>query len=108
MQSLAVGPQGRLHLTFQFHYAESGQIADCKGRAAVHLWLGDGGDSWISEGWRCDDLPLTVETLRPICRRSEGGVHIGNHVVDDQGQVWFYSAFPGSIGGILCHRTSEG
>jgi len=108
MQSLTVGPGDSLHLVFQFHYAESGHAADCQGRAAVYLWSDDGGDTWVNEGQRCDDLPLTVETMRPICHCPQGGVRIGNHVVDEQGQVWLYSAFPGSTGGMLWCRTSGG
>jgi hypothetical protein len=91
MQSITVGPDGTtLHLTFQFYYAQTGRAIDCKGRAAVYLCSGDGGTTWFNEGAQCDSLPLTIETVRPICHHPEGGirpgdgVRIGNHVVDAQ------------------------
>ena len=68
MQSLTTGPDGTLHLIFQFHFAESGHAADCRGRAAVHVYSEDGGDTWYNEGVRFED-PLTMETMRR-CKRS--------------------------------------
>jgi hypothetical protein len=108
MQSLTVGPTGVLHLTFQFYYAESGRAADCQGRMAVYLCSDDGGDTWYNEGMRCDTLPLTVETARPIYRRPDGGVRIGNHLVGAQNCPWLYSAMPDVVGGVLWHRTDAG
>jgi hypothetical protein len=108
MQSLTVGPTGALHLTFQFYYADSGRAIDCQGRMAVYLCSDDGGDTWYNEGTRCDDLPLTVESAVPICRRPGGGIRIGNHVVDAQDRPWLYSAMPGVVGGLLWHRADAG
>jgi hypothetical protein len=109
MQSISVGPDGTtLHPTFQFHYAETGRAIDCKGYAAVYLRSDDGGDTWFNEGTRLGSLPLTVETMNPICRHPEGEVRIGNHVVDEQDRPWLYSALPGSAGGVLWHRADDG
>lgn len=108
MQSLTVGPTDALHPTFPYHYAESGRAIDCRGRLAVYLRSDDGGDTWYNEGKRCDALPLTVETARPICRCPDGGLRIGNHVVDAQDRPWLYSAMPGTVGGVLWHRTEAG
>jgi len=108
VQSLTVGPIGSLHLTFQFHYAESGRAPDCKGRAAVHLQSDDGGDTWFSNGSPCHSLPLTVQTMAPICHHPEGGVRIGNHVVDAEDQPWLFGSIPGAPGGVLWHRMDEG
>jgi hypothetical protein len=108
MQSLTVGPSGTLHLTFQFYYAESGQAIDCQGRMAVYVRSDDGGDTWYNEGRRCDDLPLTIASARPICHHPEGGVRIGNHVIDAQDRLWLYAALPGTLGGALWQRTDDG
>ncbi len=108
MQSLSIGPDGSVHLLFQFHYAESGQAIDCKGRAIVHLQSDDGGASWFNEGQRCDDLPLTIASMRPICHYPEGAVRVGNHVVDAENQPWFYASTPSKSGGGLWHRTADG
>ncbi len=108
MQSIAVGPGGTLHLTFQYHYADSGRAEDCEGRMAGYLRSEDGGGTWFNEGRRCDDLPLTVDSLRPICRYPDGGVRIGNHVVDGSDQPWLFSSLPDTPGGALWHRTDAG
>ena len=108
MQRLTVGPTGALHLTFQFHYAESGRAIDCEGRAAVYLCSPDGGDTWYNEGTRRDDLPLTVDGGRAICRYPGGGVRIGNHVVDAQDRVWLFSILPDTRGGVLWRRDDDG
>lgn len=108
MQSLSIGPDGSVHLLFQFHYAESGLATDCKGRAIVHLQSDDGGESWFNEGRRCDDLPLTIASMRPICHYPEGAVRVGNHVVDAENQPWFYASTPSKSGGGLWHRRAEG
>lgn len=108
MQSLSIGPAGSVHLLFQFHYAESGQAIDCKGRAIVHLQSDDGGEHWFNEGRRCDDLPITIASMRPICHFPEGEVRVGNHVVDGENQPWFYASTPGKSGGGLWQRTEVG
>ena len=108
MQSLSLGPEGSIHLLFQFHYAESGRAIDCKGRAIVHLQSDDNGQSWFNEGRRCDDLPLTIASMQPVCHYPEGEVRVGNHVVDAQNQPWFYASTPSKSGGGLWHRSADG
>ena len=112
MQSLTTGPDGTLHLVFQFHFAESGNAADCRGRAAVHTYSEDGGDTWFNEGTRFED-PLTMETMRAICHDPHGGdgqhsVRVGNHVVDANDQPWFFCSYPGYQSGVLWHRSDAG
>ena len=108
MQSLTVGPSGALHLTFQFYYAESGRAIDCKGRAAVHLMSEDGGDTWYNDGMRCDRLPITADAVRAICRRQEGGIRVGNHVVDEDDHPWLATSLPDHPSGVLWHGAESG
>ena len=109
MQSLSVGPTGTIHLTFQFHYAASGRAEDCRGRAAVYLYSEDGGDTWINDdGTRCSALPLTIETARSLCRYPEGGVRIGNHVVDGENRPLLFASLPNRSGGVLWRRDVGG
>ena len=112
MQSLTVGPDGTIHLVFQFHFAESGQAADCRGRAAVYARSEDSGDTWFNEGNRFDDA-LTMDTMEAVCYNPEGGdgrhsVRVGNHVVDANDQPWFFCSYPGYEHGVLWHRTENG
>ncbi len=104
MQSLSVGPDGVLRLTFQFHYAASGRAEDCTGRAAVYLCSPDGGQTWYNEEERCHDLPLTLERSHAVCRYAEGGLRIGNHSVDSQGRTWLFGVTPDAPHGILWRR----
>jgi len=106
MQSLSVGPAGTLHLTFQYHYAASGRAEDCAGRAAVYLYSEDGGESWINEGCRCSALPLTIKDARAICRWPEGGLRIGNHVIDGRGRPWLFAVTPDYQRGVLWRREA--
>jgi len=108
MQSLSTGPSGALHLTFQFHYAESGRAENCTGRAACYLRSNDGGDTWLNRDQLCPSLPLTIETIRPICRYPDGGLRVGNHVVDDGDQPWLFTSLPDMPSGALWHRTDAG
>jgi hypothetical protein len=108
MQSLTVGPEGDLHLTFQFHYSESGRAEDCEGRAACYLRSSDGGDTWLNEGALCASLPLTMDTVRAICRYPEGGLRVGNHIVDGRGRAWLFTSLPDAPSGMLWHRTDTG
>jgi hypothetical protein len=108
MQSLCVGPSGALYLTFQFHYADSGRAEDCTGRAACYLRSDDSGDTWLNEGVPCSSLPLTLETVRPICRYPEGGLRVGNHVIDGDNQPWLFASLPDAPSGVLWHRTEAG
>ena len=107
MQSLTVGPTGTVHLVFQFHFAESGHAADCRGRAAVYVHSDDGGNTWFNEGQRFDEA-LTMETMQAVCHDSGGGdgrhsVRVGNHVVDADDQPWFFCSYPGYANGVLWH-----
>jgi hypothetical protein len=108
IQSLSIGPIGTLHLTFQFHYAESGRAEDCTGRLAAYLRSSDGGDTWTHEDASCTQLPLTVETVQPICRYSEGGLRVGTHVVDEHDRPWLFASLPDAPSGVLWHRTAAG
>ncbi len=111
MQSLSVGPSGALHLTFQFHYSDTGRSADGWGRAAVHLRSDDGGDTWHNEGRRLDG-PLTVAAMRPIGPPDrlprEKGLSISNHVVDQDDRPWLFASLPGHPSGVLWHLAGEG
>lgn len=108
MQSLSVGPDGALRLTFQFHYAASGRAEDCTGRAAVYLISNDGGETWYNEGEHCRDLPLTIGRAHAICRYPEGGLRIGNHCVDPEGRTWLFAVSPDAIHGVLWRREDDG
>ena len=108
MQSLTVGPRGALHLCFQYHYADSGRAEDCPGRAACYLVSRDGGDTWSNEDVLCSTLPLTIETVKPICWYPEGGLRVGNHVTDGLGRPWLFTSLPDAPSGVLWHRTGSG
>jgi hypothetical protein len=67
----------------------------------------DGGDSWINEDRRCTALPLGIEDVRAIDRSPEGGLRIGNHVVDGCGRPWLFAITPQYYRGVLwCRETS--
>lgn len=100
MQSLSVGPNGTLHLTFQFHYGTPDESYDRKGKYGVHLRSDDGGDTWTNNSILCQ-FPLTVDSIRPFCAYPEGGIRISNHVVDSHNRVWVYSSAPESPSGSL-------
>jgi hypothetical protein len=108
MQSLTIGPSGTVHLTFQYHYAESGLAKDCLGRTAIHLQSADGGDTWFNNGVHCAQLPLTIDTIRSICHYPLGGLRIGNHIVDAEDQPWLFTTLPDQPAGALWHRSSSG
>ncbi|MFT5368022.1 MAG: hypothetical protein ACI8V2_002985 [Candidatus Latescibacterota bacterium] len=112
MQSLTVGPTGDIHLVFQFHFAESGNAADCRGRAAVYVKSEDGGDTWFNEDRRVDS-PITLESMQAVCHAPGGGdgrhsVRVGNHVVDADNQPWFFCSYVGYKSGVIWRRTEEG
>lgn len=93
MQSLSVGPDGTLHLFFQFHYAESGNGADCETRMGVYLHSHDGGTSWLNENTPTV-LPLTIESTQPFISYPGGKWRIANHVVDSEGRPWIFISLP--------------
>ena len=108
MQSLSIGPSGVLHLTFQFHYADSGRAEDCTGRAACYLCSSDGGDTWTNGDATCSQLPLTIETVRTICRYPEGGLRVGTHVIDKDDRPWLFASPPDVPSGVLWHLSAAG
>jgi hypothetical protein len=113
MMSLTVGPTGNLHLVFQFHFAETGNAADCKGRAAVYLRSLDGGDTWLDDTDQQPTLPVTLETMNAIRYVPDGGddrhaVRVANHVVDGQDRAWFFASIQDAGGGIMYRRDSDG
>lgn len=105
MQSLSVGPQGRLHATFQYHFALNSP--DATGRSAGHISSDDGGKTWQQDQTTIT-LPLTWETTRAFRTAPDGGIRISNHVVDSQDRVWIFSAVPEKPGGILFRRDATG
>jgi hypothetical protein len=112
MQSLTVGPTGDIHLVFQFHFAESGNAADCRGRAAVYVKSEDGGDTWLNEDLHVGD-PITLASMRAVCHAPDGGdgrhsIRVGNHGVDADNQPWFFCSFVGYASGVIWRRKAEG
>lgn len=111
MQSLAVGPTGDIHLVFQFHFAESGNAADCRGRAAVYVKSEDGGDTWFNEN-RQVDAPITLESMQAVCHAPDGGdgrhsIRVGNLVVDANNQPWFFCSFVGYSSGVIWRKKEN-
>lgn len=108
MHSLSVGPEGRLHLTFQYHYLTHGvSPADAVARLAAWITSDDGGDTWHQEGEKIS-LPLCLETTRGFLAAPDGGIRLSNHVVDSKGRLWIFSSSPEKGGGILFRRDEEG
>jgi hypothetical protein len=111
MQSLTVGPEGSLHLVFQFHYSDTGRSADGWGRAVSYMTSKDGGNTWLQNG-HLVETPLTIETLQPVCRVEKGeqgrGLSKSNHVVDADGQPWFFCSLPGHKSGVMFHHEPDG
>lgn len=94
MHGLSVGPTGNLHLTFQFHYSDSGKAVDGKGRAAGYVSSVDGGDSWLHEDVPTE-LPLTIDNLCPFvaCQQThESSIRISPHTIDSRDRPWLYCA----------------
>jgi len=110
MHSLTVGEgTGNLHLTFQFHYDESGNARQCKGKAAVYVSSADGGDSWTNEGESCE-LPLKVDSARPFAScldNPEHSLRIGTHVVDAEGHPWLFCSLPDPPRGVIWRHTDR-
>lgn len=104
MQSLSVGPDGTLHLFFQFHYAESGDGADCETRMGVYLCSHDGGTTWLNEDIT-SDLPITIGSARPFISYPGGKWRIANHVVDSEGRPWVFVSLPEQPSGGLFRRS---
>ncbi len=113
MMSLTIGPSGVLHLTFQFHFTESGNAAECRGRAAVYLRSLDGGDTWYDDADEIAVLPVTLESMKAIRYVPDGGddrhaVRVANHIVDAQERVWFFAQIQDAEGGIIYRRDASG
>ena len=110
MHDLSAGPTGTLHLTFQFHYSDTGRAQDCKGKGAAHLQSDDGGDTWWNGGTVCD-FPLTIETARMFAAGYEDpdyNLRIGNHVVDRDNNPWLFASMPDPPRGVVWRRTESG
>lgn len=113
MASLTVGPTGNLHLVFQYHFSETGNAADCKGRAAVYLKSTDGGDTWIDDAGEVASLPVTLESMAAIRYVPDGGddrhaVRVANNVVDGNDRAWFFASLQDAAGGIIFRRDPDG
>ena len=110
MHSLTVGPTGNLNLTFQFHYDESGNAGQCKGKAAVCVRSADGGDTWTNEG-ESSNLPLRVDSARPFASCLENPDHslrLGTHVVDGNDHPWLFCSLPDPPRGVMWRHTDRG
>lgn len=110
MQTLSLGPEGKLHLTCQFHYGDTGPSYDAWTHAGAYLFSDDGGDTWYNEGQRCRD-PLTMETVRPFARFGRGeqnGGGLGNHVIGADGQPRVFCSLPDTAAGALYRRCPHG
>lgn len=110
MHSLSIGPTGRLHLTFQFHFAETGVNLDCKTKGMAHVVSDDGGDTWTNEGEPCA-FPLTIATTRWISEcfdDPDASMRIGTHVVDRDDRVWVFASVPHPDRGVMWRQTSDG
>lgn len=108
MHCLSVGPGGRLHATFQYHYAlDSLSPLHAVGRMAAYIWSDDSGRTWRQESGPVA-LPLTLETTLPFLTAPDGGIRISNHVVDARDRVWIFSAVPEKPGGVLLRRDASG
>ena len=110
MHSLTIGPTGRLHLTFQFHYSETGINTDCLGKGLAHIVSKNGGDSWTNEGASCD-LPLTIHSTHFItsCFDDEtASLRTGTHVLDRNDHPWLFASLPNPGRGVVIHQTNEG
>jgi hypothetical protein len=110
MHSLSLGPTGALHATLQFHYSDTGNARQGRARLCCHLRSDDAGATWQSEGQLCD-LPLTIDSARPILRVPDDGeaaIRIGTHVVDADDRPWLYCAMPEAPFGIMLYRDVAG
>ena len=110
MHSLTIGPTGRLHLTFQFHFSETGINLDCLSKGMAHVVSNDGGDSWTNEGTLCD-LPLTIHTTNWItsCFDNESAsLRPGTHVIDRNDRAWLFASLPDPNRGVVFHQADSG
>jgi hypothetical protein len=110
MHSLSVGPSGRLHMTFQFHFSESGVNLDCLTKGMTHIESDDGGDTWRNLGEPCA-LPLTVDNTRWISEcfaDPAASMRIGTHVVDRNDRAWLFASLPHPDRGVMWRQTDDG
>lgn len=112
MQSLTVGADTKtLDLVFQFHFADSGGAADAWGRAVAHLRSEDEGATWTHENRPLDGQPLTFESTTSAVETERGedrrGLGKSNHIVDADGNPWFFCSLPGHSSGVLVHHDGE-
>lgn len=91
-QSIVNGPNGSLHVLFQFGYTDTGSSADVKVRSVVYLQSSDAGKSWEHAGQSLNS-PLLVDNVSPILHYPQGGIRISNLVVDQKNRPWFFVNF---------------
>jgi len=110
MHSLTIGPDGKLRITFQFHYSETGINLDCLTKAMACVISEDGGDHWTNEGTPCV-FPLTTDTSNCIYEcfdDPDANMRIGTHTVDKNGHIWLFASLPNPDRGVMWHQTEDG
>lgn len=106
--SLAVGPEGTLHLLFQFHHGPTGRAQDCKAVGIAHLRSPDSGTTWLCDDRPLCEFPTEMDCLALIRHAPGGGLAISNVVVDGAGRPWFLAADPDAPTGLVWHHGVEG
>jgi hypothetical protein len=110
MHSLSIGPTGTLHLTFQFHFSETGINTDCLTKSMSHISSIDRGDTWTNLGDPCT-FPLTIGTTNWIFDCFDdpaANMRIGTHVVDRNDHAWLFASLPGPDRGVIWRQTEVG
>ena len=110
MHSLTIGPTGRLHLTFQFHFSESGNSRECLTKGMTHIVSDDGGDTWDNDGQPCA-FPITIESTNWIYQcldDPDATMRIGTHVTDREDRVWLFASLPNPDRGVMWRQTDNG
>jgi len=108
MHGLTLGPTGKVHLTFQFHYSETGEAMACKGKAAGYVSSNDGGKTWMHEG-RTMESPLTIQMVQPVVsylNKPDRSLRVAPHTVDSRDRLWMYCAMEDR--GLLWRRDATG
>ncbi len=82
--SLAVGPDGTVHLAFVIYDSEAG-----RGRACGYLRTRDGGRTWETAGGNGVNLPVTPASGCFVEQDPALDMRVGNVVLDPRGNPWF-------------------